>query len=150
MSLPLWLYICSPWRMLIYAVLLFALDFGLVYGIMRLAKGIDDPLACTAKTVSWVYIANIVTQALGFAVMGIITATSSGETGRMLKDANYSTFSVFRIPLFAYLAGVVIMYSACRYVILKCINRDILERKVAAATIAFVTSPWIIMLPVVI
>ena len=146
MDIPIWLFLCNPWRMFIYAVVLFGFDFAVVLGTTRLA-GSKVSIGDTAKTVSWVYLVNIATQALGFGAMGAATVSASADVSAMLKAADYSAFYVFRIPLLAYLAGVVVMATVCRFALLRRSVKDPLERSVAAAVIGVLTSPWIIMLP---
>ncbi len=150
MQLPLWLYMLNPWRLLAYAVALFIFDFLLLWGINALIKEVDSKLAQTAKSLSWIYIFNLVTQAVGFVAMIIATDSASQRIVDQLKTAGYYTLDAYSIPLFAYVAAAVLMYIGCRYLFLRDIDTDPLTRKVAAGVIALLTSPWIILLPVAI
>ncbi len=148
MDMPLWIYICSPLKLIIYAVAMFALEYVVTRGMMCLIDGVDNKAGTTAKCMSWLFVATVIVQALGFGIMGVASTTSDSELAYMLKAADYSEFSCFRIPLCIYFAGVALMYIISRFLIFKNINTDDLTRKVASVIIALVSAPWIIMLPI--
>ena len=150
MGMPLWIYICTPLKLMIYAVVVFALEYGVLLGMMHLIDGVDNRVGTTSKCMSWLFVSTVIAQAVGFGIMGLNLTGNDSEQAYMLKMADYSEFSCFKIPLLAYIAGVVLVYMMCRFFVFKSIKTDDLTRKVASAIISLVAAPWILMLPIVI
>ena len=150
MSMPLWIYICSPLKLMIYAAVIFALEYGVMLGMMHLIDGVDNKVGTTSKCMTWLFASTIIAQAVGFGIMGLTLTGNDSELVYMLKTVEYTEFSCFKIPLSAYAVGVALVYMMCRFFVFKAINTDDLTRKVASMIISLVASPWILMLPILI
>lgn len=149
MGMPLWIYICSPLKLMIYAAVMFAIEYGVMLGMMHLIDGVDNKVGTTSKCMTWLFVSTIIAQAVGFGIMGLALTGNDMELVSMLKAVEYSSFDCFKIPLSAYLIGVALVYMMCRFFVFKTIETDDLTRKVAAVIISLFAAPWILMLPIV-
>lgn len=148
MSTPFWLFACQGWHLAVYAAVMLGVDLLAVWAVLLPVREIADRGAEVARCWRLTFFFGLIAQAVGIVGTLLFVLNGSADLVAGLRAAEYGSFDVFRIPLAGYLLGAVIMYLVGRYVTFAHVSEDDLTRRVAAALTAFVSAPWILLIPV--
>ena len=144
--MPLWIYVYTPWVMVLYILAALVVNFGFLCAASTCADGKPKPLRFALDRLGATFISTALANVAAFGIMGAFLTYGERQLQQNLTLCNYDKGTVW-VPVLACVAAAVVMYWLTRFIVLGKRVGDKMYRTMLSGCFALLNVPYILLIP---